>query len=129
MTSVDKPTSGEREPVITRAAATIVTTLIVDAVVAFGLPVSPEVQVLILGIVTLLGPAVLAIFARLKTWSPASVTELIDELTKAAAADPTVPDPGSGASVESPTGFTGPADPTASTENFRRGRHLPPNSR
>jgi hypothetical protein len=129
MTSVQKPASNEREPVLSRAAATIVTTLIVDAVVAFGLPVSPEVQVLILGVVTLLGPAVLAIVARLKTWSPASVSELIDELTKARAADPSVPNqpyPDPGAGIESPTGWTTNSGADARTAQFR---DLPPNSR
>ena len=82
-----------REPLITAATITAAVTAVITLLVAFGVPLTPEQQTAILGVVAVAGPLVVGIVARSKVAAWATVAAQTDAtgITRAgpAAAQPT----------------------------------------
>ena len=75
------PSSGApTEPILTRGIWTVVATLVVDAIIGFGLPIEGDLKLQLITLISLAGPTVLAFLARAKAWSPDSVRKLADEI-------------------------------------------------
>lgn len=65
-----------KQPALTTASGIILGTLVIDVVLAFGVPLTPDVKALIIGAVSLLAPFVQALIVRTKVFSPHTVAEL-----------------------------------------------------
>lgn len=65
------------EPVLTAGTITTLATAALALAVAFGLPVSDTVQAELLGLIAVLAPLVLALVARGRVYSPATVATLL----------------------------------------------------
>ena len=79
MSEPQKPLKESKEPVLTRTAIVIISGAVVYGVGTFGFELNPEIVALV---VAGAGPLILGLLARAAAWSPASVSELIDDLTK-----------------------------------------------
>jgi len=66
------------EPLFNRALVVTVATLILDAVVAFGVPISNDQRAAIIAVVSVIAPIVLAAWARSHVYSPAKVVQLVE---------------------------------------------------
>lgn len=66
-----------KEPLLTVGALTAVAAAAIALVVAFGVHLSAEQQVAILGVVAVLSPFIVALVGRSKVFSPASVRKLL----------------------------------------------------
>lgn len=75
--NLDKP--NESEPVLLRMAITVVVGDVLSLAAAFGLDLSDRTKAVIFISATLVLPAVAILWARRKTWSPASVIDVLEE--------------------------------------------------
>lgn len=71
------PTDQETEPLLYRALATAAVTAIVDALVAFGVPVTPAQAAAIIGVINVAAIVVLAVRVRRIVFSPATVASIL----------------------------------------------------
>lgn len=73
-----QPQSGvmDREPALTTSAGVMFCTLLLNALVSYGLPITPDLRLLLVGVVGILSPVVGGVIIRLHVFSPATVNEL-----------------------------------------------------
>lgn len=83
------PPGAPKEPLITVGAVTTVVTTGIALLVAYGLHISDGQQSAILGFLAAAVPLVVAVWGRLKVWSPATVRAAL--LAKTTAARRTMP--------------------------------------
>ncbi len=119
MTSADEPPLTTTEPVISTATVTSAVGAIITLAVAFGLPLTKEQAVAILGVTTVVAPLVV-IYARRWTVPAAQVVERVER-------QPEGPDlVVAGEASELPTGQTvraaGSLDPVTGHVHGRRAR-------
>jgi lysylphosphatidylglycerol synthetase-like protein (DUF2156 family) len=72
-----EPNPDSTEPLITASVLTAAATAAVALLVAFGLHLTPEQSAAIVGVVSVLAPLVVALIARRKVYSPATVARLL----------------------------------------------------
>ncbi|WP_405114367.1 hypothetical protein OG559_09400 [Micromonospora sp. NBC_01405] len=72
------PTSTATEPLFTVGGIIAAGTAVISLLVAFGLPLSANQQTAVLGLVAVLAPLVVAVIARGRVYSPATVARLLD---------------------------------------------------
>lgn len=65
------------EPLLTVGGVTAAGAAVLSLLVAFGLPVSADQQTALLGLVAVLAPLVVAVLARGRVYSPATVADLL----------------------------------------------------
>ncbi|MFF3853694.1 hypothetical protein [Micromonospora sp. NPDC002575] len=65
------------EPLLTVGGVTAAGAAVLSLLVAFGLPVSDDQQTALLGLVAVLAPLVVAVLARGRVYSPATVADLL----------------------------------------------------
>lgn len=83
------------EPALTIGSVGAAVAALVALLVAFGVPISQEQTVAILGVVASVGPLLAAVLIRRKVWSPASLAALVPEHDGAGPAPEDVePEPG-----------------------------------
>jgi hypothetical protein len=99
--NVDHPT----EPLFNRAIVTTVVTLILDAVVAFGVPISNDQRAAVIAVISVVAPLALAAWARRHVYSPAKVVALVE------AAKASVPQPVATQDPPRPTLLRAPSTP------------------
>lgn len=68
--------SRSKEPVRSEALKVLVGTVLADLGVLLGVPVSDDLKVPVLGVVSLLAPVLLAVLARRRVFSPATVNRM-----------------------------------------------------
>ncbi|MBB5829329.1 hypothetical protein ACGFI4_15830 [Micromonospora carbonacea] len=69
--------SAASEPLLTVGGVTAAGAAVLSLLVAFGLPVSADQQTALLGLVAVLAPLVVAVLARGRVYSPATVADLL----------------------------------------------------
>lgn len=78
------PPGAPREPLLTVGLITAAAVAILALAAAFGLSLDDDAQAAILGLVAVLAPVIVAVVARARTWSPATVRATVNaELAKA----------------------------------------------
>lgn len=70
------PPGAPKEPLLTAAAVATGSTLILAAIVSFGLPINDDQQAKVLALLLFLAPFIAAGIGRIQAWSPASVRKL-----------------------------------------------------
>lgn len=72
------PTKGlmANEPALTTSSAVTFCTLLINALVSEGLPITPELKLLLVVIVGVLGPVVSGVIIRSHVFSPSTLSEL-----------------------------------------------------
>lgn len=81
------------EPLVTRAVVTTVATLVVDAVVAFGVPISNDQRAAVIAVISVVAPLALAAWARHHVFSPAKVVQLVEAAKATTPPAPVVTEP------------------------------------
>lgn len=82
------------EPAISVASITAAVTAVLALLVSFGVSLSPDQQLAILGVVAVVGPLVVGLVTRGRVYAPETVEERIldaEAVTAAADADPSSP--------------------------------------
>jgi hypothetical protein len=81
------------EPALTTSGGVMFCTLIINALVSYGLPVTLDLKILLVSVVGILGPMVSGVITRSRVFSPTAINELqkgwsqvVDSTSKA---DPT----------------------------------------
>lgn len=83
-----------REPALTASGEVMLCTLLINALVSSGLPITSDWKILIISVVGVLGPAVSGVFTRLHVFSPATVAALQkgwSQMVESAVQDKSVP--------------------------------------
>ena len=67
---------GQKEPSLLSGGATALGTLIVNGIISYGIPISPDLKVLLVSLIGILAPALVGVVVRSHVFSPAAVAAL-----------------------------------------------------